>query len=161
MSSFVCYSFTKADWKVLRLIFLFRISWLYRPYNFFFFKVASFTLNTLLQRFIKDSNTWNRLFCDIPFSTAAVAFLTSSSEENLFPRSCLFSVGNAQKSQGAKSGIYGGCFSAVPPISVSDANATAAICGPALSWSKNHCFLSKSGLFFLMAPRKWVFRKSA
>jgi hypothetical protein len=38
-------------------------------------------------------------------------------------------------------------------ISVSAANATAAICGRALSWSKNHCFLSKSGLFFLMAPR--------
>jgi hypothetical protein len=50
----------------------------------FFFKVASFTLNTFLQRFINNSNTWNKLFCDIPFSTAAVAFLTSSSEENLF-----------------------------------------------------------------------------
>jgi len=114
-----------------------------------------------LQRFINDSNTRNRLFCDIPFSTAAVAFLISSSEENLFPRSCLFSVGNAQKSHGAKSGLYGEYFSAVPPISVSAANATAAICGWALCWSKNHCFLSKSGLFFLMAPRKWVFRTSA
>ena len=65
-----------------------------------------------------------------------MALLTSSSEENLFPRSCLFSVGNAQKSHGAKSGLYGGCFSAVPPISVSAANATAAVCGRALSWSK-------------------------
>ena len=128
------------------------------PTIFFFFKVPSFTLNTFLQRFINFSDTWNRLFYDIPFSTAAVAFLTPSFEENLFPRSCLFSVGNAQKSHGATFGLYGGCFSAVPPISVIAANATAAICGRALSWSKNHCFLSKSGLFFLMAPRKWVFR---
>jgi len=44
-----------------------------------------------------------------------------------------------------------GCCSAAPPISVSATNATAAICGRASSWSKNHCFLSKSGLFFLMA----------
>ena len=27
---------TWADWKVSRLIFLFRIRWLYKPYNFFF-----------------------------------------------------------------------------------------------------------------------------
>ena len=114
-----------------------------------------------LQRFINNSNTWNRLFCNIPFSTAAVAFLTSSSEGNLFPRRCFFSVGNAQKSHGAKSALYGGCFSALPPISISIADATAAICGRVLSWSKNHCFLSISGLFFLMAPRKWVFRTFA
>ena len=94
--------YTWTDWKISRLIFLFRIRWLYKPYNFIFFKVAAFTLNTFLQRFMNDSNTWNRLFCDIPFSAAAVPFSTSSSEENIFPRSCAFSVGNAQKSHGAK-----------------------------------------------------------
>ena len=87
-----------------------------------------------------------------------MAFLISSSEENRFPFNCLFGVGNAQKSHGAKAGLYGGCCSAVPPISVIAAIATAAICGRALSWSKNHCFVSKSGLSFLMAPRKWGFR---
>ena len=153
---------TRADWKVSRLIFFYSESdGSTGPTIFFVFNVVSFTLNTFLQRFINVSNTWNRLFCDTSFSTAAVVLLTSSCEENLFPRSCLFSVGNAQKSHGAKSGLYGGCFSAVPPNSVSAANATAVICGRVLSWSKNHCFLSKSDLFFLMAPRKWVFRTFA
>ena len=115
--------------------FLFGIRWLYRPYNFFLFQSSVLHVEYIcLQRFINNSNAWNRLFCDVPFSTAAVAFLTSSSEENLFPRSCLLSVGNAQKSHCAKSGLYGEYFSAVPPISVSAANATAAICGRELQF---------------------------
>jgi hypothetical protein len=32
------------------------------------------------------------------------------------PRSCLFMVGEAQKSNGARSGLYGGCSSGAPPI---------------------------------------------
>jgi len=43
----------KADRKVSRLIFLFRIRSHYRPYNFFCFKVASFTLNAFFTEFYK------------------------------------------------------------------------------------------------------------
>jgi hypothetical protein len=35
---------------------------------------------------------------------------------NFLPRSSLFMVGKAQKSHGARSGLYGGCFNGVPPI---------------------------------------------
>jgi hypothetical protein len=35
---------------------------------------------------------------------------------NFLPRSSLFTVGNAQKSHGARSGLYGGCSTGVPPI---------------------------------------------
>jgi hypothetical protein len=102
--------------------------------QFFLFQSSILHVEYIFTAFYK------RLFCDIPFSTAAVVFLTSSSEENLYPRSCLFSVGKVQKSHGAKSGLYGGHFSAVPPISVSAVNATAAKYGRAISWSKIHCF---------------------
>jgi hypothetical protein len=34
------------------------------------------------------------------------------------PRSSLFIVGKAQKSHGARSGLYGGCSNGVPPIHV-------------------------------------------
>jgi hypothetical protein len=42
----------------------------------------------------------------------------------LVPRSTLFMVGKAQKSNGARSGLYGGCCNGVPPISVSTSIAT-------------------------------------
>jgi hypothetical protein len=35
---------------------------------------------------------------------------------NFLPRSSLFMVGKAQKSHGARSGLYGGCSNGVPPI---------------------------------------------
>ena len=44
---------TKVDWKVSRLIFLFRIGWLYRPNNFLFFNLVSFILNTFFTAFYK------------------------------------------------------------------------------------------------------------
>jgi hypothetical protein len=40
------------------------------------------------------------------------------------PRSSLFKVGKAQKSHGARSGLHGGCYNGVPPISVSASIAT-------------------------------------
>jgi hypothetical protein len=42
-------------------------------------------------------------------------------------------VGKAQKSYGARSGLYGGCSNGVPPISVSASIATLAVCGLTLS----------------------------
>jgi hypothetical protein len=35
---------------------------------------------------------------------------------NFLPRSSLFMIGKAQKSHGARSGLYGGCSNGVPPI---------------------------------------------
>jgi hypothetical protein len=49
------------------------------------------------------------------------------------PRSSLFMIGKAQKSHGARSGLYGGCPNGVPPISVSASIATSAVCGLASS----------------------------
>jgi hypothetical protein len=43
---------------------------------------------------------------------------------NLLPRRSLFMVGKAQKSHAARSGLYGGCYSGVPPISESPSIAT-------------------------------------
>jgi hypothetical protein len=45
-------------------------------------------------------------------------------EQAVFTRSSLFMVGKAQKSHGAKSGLYGGCSNGVSPISVSASIAT-------------------------------------
>jgi hypothetical protein len=42
-------------------------------------------------------------------------------------------VGKAQKSHGARSGLYGGCSNGVPLISVRASIATLAVCGLALS----------------------------
>jgi hypothetical protein len=42
-------------------------------------------------------------------------------------------VGKAQKSHGARSGLYDGCSNGVLPISVSASIATLAVCGLALS----------------------------
>jgi hypothetical protein len=45
----------------------------------------------------------------------------SSLRNFLPPRSSLFMVGKAQKSHGARSGLYGGCSNGVPPIHFSQA----------------------------------------
>jgi hypothetical protein len=45
----------------------------------------------------------------------------------------LLMVGKAQKSHGARSGLYGGCSDGISPISVSASIATLAVCGLALS----------------------------
>jgi hypothetical protein len=44
------------------------------------------------------------------------AVLTSWSLGNFLPRSSLFMVRKAQKSHGARSGLYGGCSNRVPRI---------------------------------------------
>jgi hypothetical protein len=41
----------------------------------------------------------------------------------------IFMVGNDQKSHGARSGLYDGCFNGITPISVSASTATLAVCG--------------------------------
>jgi hypothetical protein len=41
--------------------------------------------------------------------------------QNFLPRSSLLMVGKAQKSHGARSGLYGGCSNGVPPIHFSEA----------------------------------------
>jgi hypothetical protein len=43
---------------------------------------------------------------------------------NFLPRSSLFMIGKAQKSHGARSGLYGGCSNGVPPILLSASIAT-------------------------------------
>jgi hypothetical protein len=39
-------------------------------------------------------------------------------EQAVLTSELLFMVGKAQKSHGARSGLYGGCYNVVPPISV-------------------------------------------
>jgi hypothetical protein len=55
-------------------------------------------------------------------------------------------VGKAQKSDGARSGLYGGCSNRVPPISVSSSTAT--------FQSRN----ANAPLRFLRHPRKGSFK---
>jgi hypothetical protein len=45
----------------------------------------------------------------MPFSASVVFFFTSSTSAKRFPLRSLFIRGNKEKSQGARSGEYGGC----------------------------------------------------
>lgn len=69
---------------------------------------------------------------------------------NLFPRSSALIVGNSQKSQGARSGEYGGCCTVLIPNSVRVALVTIDEWGGALSWC-NLNTPSNSGRFFRTA----------
>jgi hypothetical protein len=50
------------------------------------------------------------------------------------PRISLSIVGKAQKSDEARSELYGGCSDGIRPVSVSASIATLAVCGPTLSF---------------------------
>ena len=74
------------------------------------------------------------------FNQLCTASITSLSSANFWPRKCSFIGPNKWKSDGAKSGLYGGCFN-TPNFRVrSVSTVCAAIWGWVLSWSNNTLF---------------------
>jgi hypothetical protein len=90
----------RAVWKVRELTLLFRIRNLWRCGDGLFFEIS---LGKRCTSYNASPNSWKR---------AADRW----SLRNFLPQSSLFMVGKAQKSHEARSGLYGGCSSGVPPI---------------------------------------------
>ena len=61
----------------------------------------------------------------------ALSICTSSSKTD--PARCLLSPSKSQKSQGAKPGLYGGCFNSSRPIEAIVSFTSLDLCGLALS----------------------------
>jgi hypothetical protein len=80
---------TRAVWKIRGFALLLRVGTLWRWGDGLFFEVPPTSRKRAADR-------WS-----LP---------------NFLPRSSLFMVGEAQKLHGARSGLYGGCSNAVPPI---------------------------------------------
>ena len=84
---------------------------------------------------------WIHLFyssaqVDLGLSSTALgnARHASSALSNRIPFSCLFSSGNRKKSQGERSGEYGGYGSSCTSLSLRKSTVVAAVCALALSW---------------------------
>ena len=82
---------------------------------------------------------------------------TSSSEAYLFPLRCSLSFGNRKKSQGAKSGLYGGCAKMSSKLRRSNAAGVCLlVCGRALScwrtaWFPGQTRSSLARSFFIVS----------
>jgi hypothetical protein len=92
---------TRAICKVRGLIFLLRVGTSWRCGDGLFFEVPLLASDALL-------TTLHPLL--------AKRAVDRWSLRNFLPRSSLFIVGKAQKSHGARFGLYGGCSNGVPPI---------------------------------------------
>jgi hypothetical protein len=95
------YQIMRAVWKVRGLTLLIRVGTLRRWGDGFFFRSTSLG---------KRCNFYNAP----PTSRKRAADRWSL--PNFLPQSSLFMVGKAQKSHGARSGLYGRCSNGVPPV---------------------------------------------
>ena len=101
----------------------------------------------LCQRFFQSSkhllNSISRIAFKAFFDSACISSIVSKR----CPRSGLLSLGNSQKSHGAKSGEYGGCETVCVEVLAKWSRRTSAVWDDALSWCKNHK-LSAQNIFW-------------
>ena len=92
----------------------------------------------LCQRFFQSSkhllNSISRIAFKAFFDSACISWIVSKR----CPRSGLLSLGNSQKSHGAKSGKYGGCGTICVELLAKWSRRTSAVWDGALSWCKKH-----------------------
>jgi hypothetical protein len=113
---------TKAVWEVRGLSILLPVGTLWRCSDGLFFEVPSLASDALLR-------TFHPLLENV-LQTVCRKLQEDSGTGGFDP----FMVAKAQKSHGARSGLYGGCSNGIPPISVSASIATLVVRGLALSW---------------------------
>ena len=101
----------------------------------------------LCQRFFQSSKHMLNLISGIAFKTFFDSACISSIVSKRYSRSGILSLGNSQKSQGAKSGEYGGCETICVEFLAEWSRRTSAVWDSALSWCKNH-ELSAQNIFW-------------
>ena len=111
----------------------------------------------LCQRFFQSSkHFWNALL-GIALSSSSDAALISSIVANRRPFIGLFNLGKRKKSQGAKSGEYGGWGMMIVLFLAKKLLTSNDVCAGALSWCRIHeCSFHTSGRFFLIDSRKRI-----
>jgi len=97
------------------------------------------------------------------FNERCTASITSLSSAHFWPCKCSFIGPNKWKSNGAKSGLYGGCFNTSNFRACSVSTVCAAVWGRALSWSNSTFFewsprhfnhITGFNLFSSMSPHR-------
>ena len=101
----------------------------------------------LCQRFFQSSKHLLNSISRIAFKASFNSVCISSIVSKRCPRSGLLSLGNSQKSHGAKSGEYGGCRTICVEFLSKWSRRTSAVWDGALSWCKNH-ELSAQNIFW-------------
>ena len=109
----------------------------------------------LCQRFFQSSkHFWNAIF-GMAFSSFSDSVLISSMLPKRRPFMVFFSFGNRKKSQGAKSGEYGGWGIITVLFLVKNSRTSSEVWAGALSWCNCHeLFRHRSGRFLRIASRK-------
>ena len=104
----------------------------------------------LCQRFFQSSKHLLNSISGIAFKAFFDSACISSIVSKRCPRSGFLSVGNSQKSHGAKSGENGRCGTICVEFLAKWSRRTSAVWDGALSWCKNH-ELSAQNIFFRVA----------
>jgi hypothetical protein len=112
----IIYTGMRSVWKVRGHALLLRVGSLWRGGAVSFSKYLPWQEMCFLQCSIQFSRKSCRPFAASFKRTVEQAVLTSWSLRNFLPRSSLFMAGKAQKSHGARPGLYGGSSNGVPPI---------------------------------------------
>ena len=115
--------------------------------NFIPLKVIPPDIMHLCQRFFQSSKHLLNSISGIAFTVFFDSACISSIVSKRCPRSGLLSLGNSQKSHGAKSGEYGGCGTTCVEFLAKWSRKTSAVWDGALSWCKNH-ELSAQNIFW-------------
>ena len=121
--------------------------YLFIQINFIPFKLIPSRYNALMPTFFESSKHLLNSISGIAFKAFFVSDCISWIVWKWCPRSGLLSLGNSQKSHGAKSGEYGGCGTICIEFLAKWSRKTSAVWGDALSWCKNH-ELSAQNIFW-------------
>ena len=99
---------------------------------------SSLVEQTVCQRFFQSSKHLLNSISGIAFKAFFDSACVSAIVSKQCPRSGLLSLGDSQKSHGAKSGEFGGCGTMCVEFSVKWSRRTSAVWDGTLSWCINH-----------------------